>query len=89
MVLIFFEYLVHLDYIDYLGYLVYFLVAEWDGDQPLVFDFINPCYAMEHHAGKAKFKNKFYFQYERPGPCLVCALLVVLMEELPSKGFKY
>ncbi len=36
-----------------------------DGDQPVVFYYIDPCYAMERHAGKAKFKNKFYFQYER------------------------
>jgi hypothetical protein len=35
-----------------------------DGDQPVVFYYIDPCYAMERHAGKAKFKNKFYFQYE-------------------------
>ncbi len=36
-----------------------------DGDQHVVFYYIDPCYAMERHAGKAKFKNKFYFQYER------------------------
>jgi hypothetical protein len=31
----------------------------------VLFYYIDPCYAMERHAGKAKFKNKFYFQYER------------------------
>jgi hypothetical protein len=46
-------------------YLDYFLEPELDGDQPVVFYYIDPCYAMERHAGKAKFKNKFYFQYER------------------------
>ena len=35
------------------------------GDQHVVFYYIDPCYAMERHAGKAEFKNKFYFQYER------------------------
>ncbi len=48
-----------------LDYLVYFLEPELDGDQPVVCYYIDPCYAMERHAGKAKFKNKFYFHYER------------------------
>ena len=30
-----------------------------------MFYYIDPGYAMERHAGKAKFKNKFYYQYER------------------------
>jgi hypothetical protein len=40
------------------------LVAELDGDQHVVFCYTDPCFAMERHAGKARFKNKFYFQYE-------------------------
>jgi hypothetical protein len=27
--------------------------------------YMNPCFAMERYAGKAEFKHKFYFQYER------------------------
>jgi hypothetical protein len=30
-----------------------------------MFYYIDPVYAMERHVGKAKFKNKLYFQYER------------------------
>jgi hypothetical protein len=45
-------------------YLANILVAELDGDQPVVFHYIDPCFAMERHAGKAKFKSKFYFQHE-------------------------
>jgi hypothetical protein len=36
-----------------------------DGEQSVIFYYIDPGYAMERHAGKAKFKNKFYYQYER------------------------
>ena len=49
------------------------LLLEMDGDQPVMFYYIDPGYALERHAGKAKFKNKFYYQYEfeeswtRPG----------------------
>ena len=51
--------------------------SDLDGDQPVIFYYIDPgyagSYAWERHAGKAKFKNKFYYQYEfeeswtRPG----------------------
>ncbi len=44
----------------------YFLsFADLDGNQPVVFYYVDPGYALERHAGKAKFKNKFYYQYER------------------------
>jgi hypothetical protein len=36
-----------------------------DGDQPVVFYYIDPGYALERHAGKVKFRNKFYYQYQR------------------------
>jgi hypothetical protein len=39
--------------------------ADMDGDQPVVFYYIDPGYALERHAGKSKFKGKFYYQYER------------------------
>jgi hypothetical protein len=40
-------------------------LTELDGDQPVVFYYIDPGHALERHAGKLKFKNKFYYQYER------------------------
>ena len=40
-------------------------LTELDGDQPVVFYYIDPGHAMERHAGKSKFRNKFYDQYER------------------------
>ncbi len=55
-------------------------IADMDGDQPVVFYYIDPGYALERHAGKSKFKGKFYYQYERvrtPGPVLVFARLGV------------
>ncbi len=55
----------YLDHLDYIDYLVSILVAELDVDQPVVFYYIDPCFAMERHAGKAKFNNKIYFQHER------------------------
>ncbi len=39
--------------------------TELDGDQPVFLYYIDPGYALERHAGKLKFKNKFYYQYER------------------------
>jgi hypothetical protein len=48
-----------------LDYLDCFLEPESDGDQPVVVYYIDPCFATEQHAGKAKIKDKFYFQYER------------------------
>ena len=41
------------------------VVIELDGEQPVCFYCIDPGHALERHAGKAKFKNKFYYQYER------------------------
>lgn len=41
------------------------LYAEADGDQPVVFYYIDPGFAMERLAGKTKFRNKFYYQYQR------------------------
>ena len=41
------------------------LVIELDGEQSVLFYYIDPGHALERHAGKAKFKNKFYYQYER------------------------
>ena len=35
-----------------------------EGDQPVMFYYIDPGCAMERLASKAKFRNKFYFQYE-------------------------
>ena len=52
---------------------MFIFLLEMDGDQPVMFYYIDPGYALERHAGKAKFKNKFYYQYEfeeswtRPG----------------------
>jgi hypothetical protein len=40
-------------------------IADMDGDQPVVFYYIDPGYALERHAGKSKFNGKFYYQYER------------------------
>jgi hypothetical protein len=55
-------------------YFFYFLsMTELDGDQPCVFYWIDPGHALERHAGKSKFRKKFYYQYEyedswtRPG----------------------
>jgi hypothetical protein len=42
-----------------------FGVAELDGDQPVLFYYVDPGHALERHAGKSKFRNKFYYQYER------------------------
>jgi hypothetical protein len=36
-----------------------------DGDQPVLFYYIDPAYAMERFAGKTKFRNKFYYQFQR------------------------
>ena len=41
------------------------LYADLDGDQPVLFYYIDPGYAMERFAGKTKFRNKFYYQYKR------------------------
>ncbi len=41
------------------------VLTELDGDQSVLFYCVDPGHALERHAGKAKFKNKFYFQYER------------------------
>ena len=30
-----------------------------------MFYYIDPGYALERHAGKVKFRNKFYYQYQR------------------------
>jgi hypothetical protein len=55
-------------FLDYL-FFVCFSLAEMDGDQPVVFYWIDPGLALdaglERHAGKSKFRNKFYYQYER------------------------
>jgi hypothetical protein len=40
-------------------------IADMNEDQPVVFYYIDPGYALERHAGKSKFKGKFYYQYER------------------------
>ncbi len=36
-----------------------------DGDQPVLVYYIASGYAMELFAGKTKFRNKFYYQYEQ------------------------
>ena len=41
------------------------LFTELDGDQSVLFYYVDPGHALERHAGKSKFRNKFYFQYER------------------------
>ena len=64
-------YLEHLDKLVYfnslsnLDYLCCDPMTELDGDQPVVFYYIDPGHALERHAGKLKFKNKFYYQYQR------------------------
>jgi hypothetical protein len=44
---------------------VLFPLTDLDGDQPVVFYYIDPGHALERHAGKLKFRNKFYYQYQR------------------------
>ncbi len=39
--------------------------TDFDGEQPVVFYYIDPGHALERHAGKSKLKNKLYYQYER------------------------
>eukprot|EP00291_Cryptomonas_curvata_P014617 CAMPEP_0172155152 /NCGR_PEP_ID=MMETSP1050-20130122/2459_1 /TAXON_ID=233186 /ORGANISM="Cryptomonas curvata, Strain CCAP979/52" /LENGTH=112 /DNA_ID=CAMNT_0012824003 /DNA_START=662 /DNA_END=997 /DNA_ORIENTATION=+ len=41
------------------------LHEELDGDQAVVFYYVDPGHALERHAGKSKFRNEFYYQYER------------------------
>ncbi len=40
-------------------------MAELDGDQAVLFCYVDPGHALERNAGKSKFRNKFYYQYER------------------------
>ena len=40
-------------------------VAELDGNQAVLFYYVDPGHALERHVGKSKFRNKFYFQYDR------------------------
>ena len=40
-------------------------MAELDCDQAVLFCYVDPGHALERHASKSKFRNKFYFQYER------------------------
>ncbi len=42
-----------------------FSFTDMDGAQPVLFYYINPGHALERHAGKSKFRNKFYYQCER------------------------
>ncbi len=51
------------------------VVADLDGNQQVRFYSIDPGHALERHAGKSKFRNRFYYQFERekswthPGVC--------------------
>jgi hypothetical protein len=42
----------------------FFSFTALDGDQPVVFYYIDPGHALERHACKSKFRKKFYYQYE-------------------------
>ena len=53
-------------FFHYCVFIVYLLLlTELDGDQSVLFYYVDPGHALERHAGKSKFRNKIYFQYER------------------------